>query len=79
MIQDLSTLIFGNPITYFLDQISYALYLSVLTTEFFVAYYWIYPTPLWLKFANSVTIATMLHYTIELPARQFIHQLKVNR
>ncbi|WP_323811174.1 hypothetical protein [Rickettsia conorii] len=42
----LSKLIFGNPITYFLGQISYSLYLSALTTEFFVAYYWIYPTPL---------------------------------
>ncbi|MFV9929538.1 MAG: hypothetical protein AB8U82_01030 [Rickettsia endosymbiont of Haemaphysalis japonica] len=75
----LSKLIFGNPITYFLGQISYALYLSALTTEFFVAYYWIYPTPLWLKFATSVTIATILHYIIKLPARQFIRQLKVNR
>ncbi|AFB28868.1 hypothetical protein [Rickettsia rickettsii] len=75
----LSKLIYGNPITYFLDQISYTLYLSALTTEFFVAYYWIYPTPLWLKFATSVTIATILHYIIELPARQFIRQLKVNR
>lgn len=75
----LSKLIFGNPITYFLGQISYALYLSALTTEFFVAYYWIYPTPLWLKFATSITIATILHYIVELPARQFIRKLKVNR
>ena len=34
-----------------------------------IQYYWIYPTPLWLKFATSVTIATILHYIIELPAR----------
>ncbi|KJV62100.1 hypothetical protein RAMDARK_0803 [Rickettsia amblyommatis str. Darkwater] len=38
----------------------------LLITEFFVAYYWIYPTPLWLKFATSVTIATILHYIIEI-------------
>lgn len=70
----LSKLIFGNPIIYFLGQISYALYLSALTVEFFVAHYWIYPTPLWLKFFSAVLVATILHYAIELPARKLINK-----
>ncbi|MGX6960451.1 MAG: acyltransferase family protein [Rickettsia endosymbiont of Pentastiridius leporinus] len=72
--EGLSKIIFGNPITHFLGQISYALYLSALTTEYFVAHYWIYPTPLWLKLFTAVIAATILHYIIELPVRKLIRK-----
>lgn len=67
----LSKTVFGNPIAHFFGRISFALYLSAMTVELF-AQHFVRPFPLWLNFTLGISVATVLHYSVEIPARKIL-------
>ena len=66
-------LVFGNNISLFLGRISYSLYLSHEWVRY-TAIQFIHPLPLWLNLVLALSVATLLHFFLERPARQFLRK-----
>ena len=66
------SLLFGNAVSVFLGEISYALYLSHFGAKIVLDTLFGGPLPLWLLLPAALLIATALHYGIERPARTFL-------
>jgi peptidoglycan/LPS O-acetylase OafA/YrhL len=68
------TFLFGNRVSVFLGEISYALYLSHALLMFGLQPWWSLQ-PLWVQILIAIGTATALHYAIERPARRALRSM----
>jgi peptidoglycan/LPS O-acetylase OafA/YrhL len=66
-------LVFGNSVSLFLGRISYSLYLSHEWVRY-TAIQFIHPLPVWLNLAMALSVATLLHFFLERPARRLLRK-----
>lgn len=70
----IGNLLFGNKLSVFLGEISYALYLVHVILNTVVANNWPF-TPLWAKIETTVVVAAVVHFYFDAPVRRWLRGL----